>query len=381
MSNMISQQAMGGMSQQQQGLGVPANLQAQQQGLQTSSMGGRVNQIGLGPGSITPSTGGMMGDMMGGGGQQQQVGMGGMGGTQGITPPKPPTIPTSPVPTAPAAATDDDGAAPDAVPDAAPDAAPDADSNAAPNATPNAAPDVPADATNAAAGSVDAAASEEAAPLNNTGDAMEDFLGAFPCVRLRGLPFECSIEDVLQFFQGLSVQDVVIGMQGDRCSGTAVVLFKDAMSQAGAIQRNREHMGRRYIEVFQAARMDYYDAIYEKRKQGDDVPSTRRQNASRTMPQDPVDDSSKGVLKMRGLPFSANRADVLDFFRGYNVIPDSVAFVTGSDGRVTGEGFVAFYSEGDAAAAMDRNRNMMGSRYIELFISSPQEMQRQVDDY
>lgn len=37
---------------------------------------------------------------------------------------------------------------------------------------------------------------------------MEDVLGPFPCVRLRGLPFEATIDDVLRFFQGMHLDTV-----------------------------------------------------------------------------------------------------------------------------------------------------------------------------
>jgi heterogeneous nuclear ribonucleoprotein F/H len=80
-----------------------------------------------------------------------------------------------------------------------------------------------------------------------------------------------------------------------------------------------------------------------------------------------------GVLRMRGLPFSATKADVIAFFQGLSIIEDSVQLVVRPDGRLTGEAFVAFPSPADADCAMARNGNNMGSRYVELFPSSPEE--------
>jgi len=76
---------------------------------------------------------------------------------------------------------------------------------------------------------------------------------------------------------------------------------------------------------------------------------------------------------MRGLPFSATRQDVLNFFGGLEVIEDSIKFATRSDGRVTGEAYVEFDSGATATEALKRDRGMMGSRYVELFQSSRQE--------
>jgi heterogeneous nuclear ribonucleoprotein F/H len=59
-------------------------------------------------------------------------------------------------------------------------------------------------------------------------DPLETILGPFPCARLRGLPFEASIQDVLVFFHGLLVLDVVVSGRHDgsgRGIGEAFVVF------------------------------------------------------------------------------------------------------------------------------------------------------------
>ena len=44
------------------------------------------------------------------------------------------------------------------------------------------------------------------------------------------------------------------------------------------------------------------------------------------------------------------------------------------DGRATGDGYVLFNSERDLSIAMKRNKESMGSRYIELFRSSIKDL-------
>lgn len=64
------------------------------------------------------------------------------------------------------------------------------------------------------------------------GDPLESILGPFPCVRLRNLPHEATLEDVLLFFQGLVVLDVIL--QGN---GEAFVIFANPMDYQMALQR------------------------------------------------------------------------------------------------------------------------------------------------
>lgn len=80
---------------------------------------------------------------------------------------------------------------------------------------------------------------------------------------------------------------------------------------------------------------------------------------------------------MRGLPFSATPQDILGFFQGVEILGDgeeSVAMTCTPDGRPTGEAYVEFASEDAQKEAFKRHKNMMGSRYVELFNSTKGDM-------
>ena len=83
--------------------------------------------------------------------------------------------------------------------------------------------------------------------------------------------------------------------------------------------------------------------------------------------------NTTGYLRMRGLPFSSTKKDIATFFKDYKTVEDSIVLTYRSDGRATGEGYVAFESPDEAKKAMALHRNSMGSRYIELFISNKEE--------
>ena len=72
-------------------------------------------------------------------------------------------------------------------------------------------------------------------------DPLENILGVFPCVRLLGLPYKASLEDVLVFFQGLVILDVVVveNEHNDKVvgSGEAFVVFANPLDFQMALQR------------------------------------------------------------------------------------------------------------------------------------------------
>ena len=88
-----------------------------------------------------------------------------------------------------------------------------------------------------------------------------------------------------------------------------------------------------------------------------------------------------GVLKLRGLPFSASKDDIISFFDDPSLgvtplVHDSIHIVTSLDGRPSGVAFAEFSCAEDARAAMRKDRGSMGNRYVELFASSREEATR-----
>ena len=55
---------------------------------------------------------------------------------------------------------------------------------------------------------------------------------------------------------------------------------------------------------------------------------------------------------------------------------DGVLFVKKPDGRATGDAFVLLAEECDAEKALQKHKENMGSRYIELFRSTTAEVQQ-----
>ncbi|KAL2522038.1 putative RNA-binding protein (RRM superfamily) [Forsythia ovata] len=91
---------------------------------------------------------------------------------------------------------------------------------------------------------------------------------AFPVVHLRGLPFNCSDTDIFKFFAGLDIVDVFLVNKDGRFSGEAFVVFAGPMQADLALQRDRQNMGRRYVEVFRCKKQEYYHAIAAEVNEG-----------------------------------------------------------------------------------------------------------------
>ncbi|XP_013190425.1 heterogeneous nuclear ribonucleoprotein H [Amyelois transitella] len=186
-------------------------------------------------------------------------------------------------------------------------------------------------------------------------------------VKLRGLPFSTTIEDVLDFLTGVNV---VNGKEGvhltevrpGRPSGECFVEVESQEDVDAALKKDKEIMGKRYIEVFSTDRQDMEWALNAMRQS---------ENGFDSLP-NVTDDM--GIVKLRGLPFGCSKEEVIQFFDGLSVAPDGVHLLSDFRGRASGEAFVHFVDKESAQEALNRDREKIGHRYIEVFVSSADEV-------
>merc|ERR1719188_711230 len=94
----------------------------------------------------------------------------------------------------------------------------------------------------------------------------------------------------------------------------------------------------------------------------------------------PVVSGSNTLVKLRGLPFAANEHDVASFLAEYNVAANHVNMCFNADGRPSGDAYIVFATPEQAQEVKDnKNKQMLGSRYIEVFVEN--QMQQQQPSY
>ncbi|XP_018409058.1 PREDICTED: G-rich sequence factor 1 [Nanorana parkeri] len=225
-------------------------------------------------------------------------------------------------------------------------------------------------------------------------------------VRLRGLPYSCTEQDILNFFSGLSIADEGITFvldQRGRKSGEAFVQFVSQEHAEHALLKHKQEIGSRYIEIFPSRRSEIQNARlnFRRRKAVTFAPTMKDfyepdvslNNASNDLHADVApenDDIDEYVKEMsgkcmdsqdftvgspvhdihiRGLPFHVSGQDIANFF--HPVMPLKINIEFSADaGGTSGEAVVRFLTHEDAIAAMAKNRCHMQQGYLELFLNS-----------
>lgn len=174
-------------------------------------------------------------------------------------------------------------------------------------------------------------------------------------LRLRGLPFSSTDADVKTFFAGFDVQQVVICRRNGRSTGEGYVELSSPEEAGDAITKlHRQTLGPRYIEVFESSEADLATA----------------KSLS-------VDRMRGFVVRCRGLPYTATATDVMNFFGEETPVVrgvEGVVFTYAPDGRPTGECYVEFQTEEAQRDTLKKHKEAIGSRYIELFVSTKVDM-------
>ncbi|CAK1543605.1 unnamed protein product [Leptosia nina] len=223
--------------------------------------------------------------------------------------------------------------------------------------------------------------------------------GAKVIVRMRGLPYDATPQQVLEFFsagddpvQVLDGEDGVLFVRraDRRATGDAFVLFANVEDGPKALARHRKLIGARYIELFLSTIAEVQQVLnrsLETRTSQSSTPSTANPPAEGLLPVALVPQhvitsgTAKDCVRLRGLPYESQVEHILNFLDEFakNIVVQGVHMVFNAQGHPSGEAFIQMDSEASAyLCAQQKHHRYMTfgkkQRYIEVFQCSGDDM-------
>jgi len=226
-------------------------------------------------------------------------------------------------------------------------------------------------ASEAAAGAGDAAATD----ATSLAEAESTMLQGV--VRLRGMPYNATEQDVLKFFQGFGVTEGGVHMHHDhtgRPSGQAYVVFETAAEAQHALKLDKEKIGERWIDLFLSSKAEMFHALPTMRGYGGPGAGGGGAAIRSSGPKGVSIGGITHVIRVRGLPFDCTRMDLQHFFASVGPTANGIFFANRMDGRSSGEAFVVLHSHDAVRQALMQDKQKMGSRWLDIFESHPGEL-------
>ncbi|XP_016310420.1 epithelial splicing regulatory protein 2-like isoform X2 [Sinocyclocheilus anshuiensis] len=207
-------------------------------------------------------------------------------------------------------------------------------------------------------------------------------------IRMRGLPFTATPQDVLGFLGPES--PVTDGTEGllfvkypdGRPTGDAFVLFACEEYAQNALKKHKQILGKRYIELFRSTAAEVQQVLnrYMSTPLISTLPPPPPQMVSvPVLATSPfiTTGSTRDCIRLRGLPYTAAIEDILDFMGEHtiDIKPHGVHMVLNQQGRPSGDAFIQMKSADRAfMMAQKCHKKMMKDRYVEVFQCSTEEM-------
>ncbi|KAL4479869.1 hypothetical protein ABPG74_020385 [Tetrahymena malaccensis] len=182
-------------------------------------------------------------------------------------------------------------------------------------------------------------------------------------VRIRGLPYSCTEEDIKKFFKGLTILQGGIkrAILGGRPGGECFVIFQTKDDAHKALNFHMEKIHNRFIEVFLATVKEFEN--YMAHNFVNSAPVYSKDN----MPNIPPE-KRKSTLMVMGMPFSVTKQKILEFFKGFEINEREIHLLCSHTGKFSGSALVTFEDELEAQRALKtKNFSYIENRYLELF--------------
>lgn len=204
-------------------------------------------------------------------------------------------------------------------------------------------------------------------------------------IRLQGLRITAGSEDIRKFFTGLKIPDGgvhIIGGERDE----AFILFASDEDARRAMKRSGGCIRGSPVELFLSSQTEMQNILerstkiveLEQKRQFEENPRCSRRSMEPEHGQrlnvrpgitpvpEPQDFSNPDdfCVFLRGMPFSVTEMDVSNFFDG--LVIDEIVLLKNRHGLNNGNGLVKFRNSDDVYEALKRDREYIGTRYVEV---------------
>ncbi|XP_034030829.1 RNA binding motif protein 12Bb [Thalassophryne amazonica] len=197
-------------------------------------------------------------------------------------------------------------------------------------------------------------------------------------IRLQGLKLAADSRDIRKFFTGLKIPDGGVHIIGGELGEAYIIFFADedarrAMARSGGSIRGAP------VKLLLSSKAEMQNVLEASTKavmldQKRSVESLRRLHLGSkqgfSFSPMPQSSSASNILFLLGMPFSVTEQDVIKFFHGLRI--DAIILLKNNRG-LNGTGFVKFASVEEANEGMKRNKEYMGSRFVELFVATEEQ--------
>lgn len=203
-------------------------------------------------------------------------------------------------------------------------------------------------------------------------------------IRLQGLRITAGSEDIRKFFTGLKIPDGgvhIIGGEHDE----AFILFASDEDARRAMNRSGGCIRGSPVNLFLSSQTEMQNVLERSTKNADleqmrefeETPRCLRRSVDSEVDQrgSQMDNNPPHDLQcysqtddlyvfLRGMPFSVTEMDVSNFFDG--LLIDEIVLLKNRHGLKNGNGMVKFRNSDDVYEAIKRDRQYIGTRYVEV---------------
>ncbi|XP_077126974.1 RNA-binding protein 12B-like [Ranitomeya variabilis] len=188
-----------------------------------------------------------------------------------------------------------------------------------------------------------------------------------------GLPFNVTMEDMIQFFKGLDITQVIFQLRENGLkTGIAFVKFASATDADGAMKFNNEYIRHRFISIAKSTEDKWLEAL----NNGDELHCKPKSRARSRSPQ-----NQQFYVHLKNLPYIVVKQDIRHFFSAPDITDSQIKFLLDKYNNQTREGFVMLKSERQYEKCLALSKKELKGRQVFIFPIARKVMLELIESY